>query len=201
MTSYTGCSFSQSFKIGFLEQEKAATKVAAFEVYVSSLVATSATTMSALPAATVATTPAAATRATTATTSTAASTATGTTTAARTISAAIASAGTRRLRSIDTIEVWLIAFFEVSAPLESQSATRNRRGHSHRFRRTSFFPTLAILRRRSATHLCALLFQDGFAREANAIAFNRQHFHQHLIAFFQLVANVFNAMLGDFADV
>src|SRR3954471_14013734 len=159
MTSYTGCSFSQ--KIGFLEQEKAATKVAAFEVYVSSLVATSATTMS---AASVATTSAAATIATTATTSTAASAATGTTTAARTISAAIASAGTRRLRSIDTIEVGFIAFFEVSAAFESQSATGNRRGHSHRFRRTSFFPTLAILGRRSSTHLCALLFQNGFAR-------------------------------------
>jgi len=52
-----------------------------------------------------------------------------------------------------------------------------------------------------AFHLGALLFQDRFARQPNAIAFNGEYLHQNLVAFFQLVANIFNAMLGNFADV
>jgi hypothetical protein len=50
-------------------------------------------------------------------------------------------------------------------------------------------------------HLGALLFEDGFARELDAIAFYGQNFYENLIAFVKLVADVFNAMLGDFADV
>ena len=53
----------------------------------------------------------------------------------------------------------------------------------------------------AATHLGALLFENGLARQPDAIAFDRQHFHQNLIAFLQLVANIFNAMFRDFADV
>src|SRR5947209_5829858 len=53
----------------------------------------------------------------------------------------------------------------------------------------------------ATAHLGALLFQNGLAREANAIAFNGQHFDQHLIAFFQYIAYVCNAVLGNFADV
>ena len=148
---------------------------------------------------TVAATSSATTVASTATTSAATATAARTATAAAwTISAAIS--GTGGLRSIDAIEVWLIAFFEVSAAFEGQ-ASGYRRGNCNGFHWSSFFAAFAAIRRRSAAHLCALLFQDRFAREANAIAFNGQHFHQHLIAFFQLVANIFNAMLGDFADV
>ena len=54
---------------------------------------------------------------------------------------------------------------------------------------------------RSPAHLGALLFQNGFARQLDAIAFDSQHFHQHLIAFFQFVANIFDSVLRDFADV
>jgi hypothetical protein len=59
----------------------------------------------------------------------------------------------------------------------------------------------AVRSRFAAAHLCTLLFEDGLARKPNAIAFNRKHLHQHLIAFFELVAHILNAMLGDFADV
>ena len=53
----------------------------------------------------------------------------------------------------------------------------------------------------AATHLCPLFFQDCLTGKTDAVAFNREHFHQHLIAFFQLVANIFDAMLGNFADM
>src|SRR4029077_5369674 len=32
----------------------------------------------------------------------------------------------------------------------------------------------------ASTHFCALLFENGFARQPNAIALDGQHFHQHL---------------------
>jgi hypothetical protein len=63
------------------------------------------------------------------------------------------------------------------------------------------FSTFAFGWRFSAAHLGALLFQDGLARQLDAIAFNGQHLHQDLIAFFQLVANIVDAVLGNFADV
>src|SRR5208283_1801243 len=53
----------------------------------------------------------------------------------------------------------------------------------------------------SAAHLGALLFQDGLARQLDAVAFDCQHLHQDLVAFFQFVTNIVDAMLGDFADV
>ena len=52
-----------------------------------------------------------------------------------------------------------------------------------------------------APHLRALLFQNRFARKPDAVALDRKHLHQDLIAFFQLVANIFNTMLGNFADM
>ncbi len=59
-----------------------------------------------------------------------------------------------------------------------------------------------IFRRKfAAAHLGALLLEDGFARQADAVAFDGQHFYQHLVALFQFVTNIFNAMLRDFADV
>ena len=113
------------------------------------------------PMTSVATTTAAATVTPTTTTS-AASTSAGTaTTAARTISTTVA--GARGLRGVHTIEVWLVAFVEVSAAFESQCTAGNRRRDSYRFDRASIFPTLTVLRRRSAAHLCALFFQDSFA--------------------------------------
>jgi hypothetical protein len=41
-----------------------------------------------------------------------------------------------------------------------------------------------IGRKLAAAHLGALLLEDGFARQANAVAFDGQHLHQHLVAFF-----------------
>ena len=61
----------------------------------------------------------------------------------------------------------------------------------------------AIGRRRSfsAAHLRALLFENRFARQPYAVAFDREHLHQHLIAFFEFVAHIVDAVLSDFADV
>src|SRR6516162_6380643 len=55
--------------------------------------------------------------------------------------------------------------------------------------------------RLAAAHLGALLFEDGLARQLDAIAFDGQHLHQDLVAFFQFVANIVDAMLSNFADV
>jgi hypothetical protein len=53
----------------------------------------------------------------------------------------------------------------------------------------------------STAHFGALFLQDGFARQLNAIAIDGQYLHQHLVAFLQLIANVVDTMLSDFADV
>ena len=53
----------------------------------------------------------------------------------------------------------------------------------------------------SPTHLRALLFQNRLARQPDAVAFHRQHFHQHLVAFLQLIADIADAMLRHFTDV
>src|SRR3984893_891237 len=53
----------------------------------------------------------------------------------------------------------------------------------------------------AAAHFRALLFEDSLARQTNAIALDGQHFYQHLVAFFQFIANVLNAVLRDFADM
>jgi hypothetical protein len=106
------------------------------------------------------------------------------------------------LRSIDAVEVGFIAFIEVSSTFKGQSTASNGRGNCNHIRRGSFFAAFITLRRRSAsTHFCALLFQNSFARKANAVTFDGKHFYQHLIALFQFIANILNAMLGDFAYV
>src|ERR1700751_3104473 len=53
----------------------------------------------------------------------------------------------------------------------------------------------------AAAHLRPLLFQNCLARQANTIAFDRQHFHENLIAFFQFVADVFDPVFRNLADV
>src|SRR5512146_71223 len=53
----------------------------------------------------------------------------------------------------------------------------------------------------SRGHLRALLFQDGFARQPDAVALDGEHLDQHLVAFLQFVANVLDAVLRNFADV
>jgi hypothetical protein len=61
---------------------------------------------------------------------------------------------------------------------------------------------LTAVRSRLATaHLRALLLEDGLPRKPNAIALNRKHFHQNLIAFLQFIAHIFDAMLSHFTDV
>ena len=132
-----------------------------------------------------------------ATTTTSAAPAAGTSTASATISTwpAISArplwSSVAYWRRVIPIEVWLGLIVEIPAALDRQS----RDWCSCRF-------ASAIRRRRfSATHLRALLFQNRFARQPDAIAFDRQHLHQHLVAFFQFVANILDAMLGDFADV
>src|SRR5438132_13564599 len=52
-----------------------------------------------------------------------------------------------------------------------------------------------------ASHFRSLLFEHGFARQADTISFDCQHFHQYLVALFQLVTNILDAMLRHFADV
>src|SRR5579872_3751990 len=49
--------------------------------------------------------------------------------------------------------------------------------------------------------LVSLIAQHGFAAQTDFVAFDRQHLHQHLIAFLQRVAYRPNALIGDFADV
>jgi hypothetical protein len=89
------------------------------------------------------------------------------------------------LGCIVTVEVGLVRFlFEVTAAFDGHGSDGRRFGRSL-----------------APTHLGPLLFQNCLAREANAVAFDRQHFHENLIAFFQFVANVFDAVLRDFADV
>src|SRR5438552_2403187 len=114
---------------------------------------------------------------------------------AATIATAFRSTRGSRLR-LDAIEVGLVALFEFSSAFERQSR-RGRRNGLH------FGFNSAIGRRRwlAAAHLCSLFFQNSFARKSNAVAFNSQHLHQHLVAFLQFVANIFYAMFGDFADV
>src|SRR5438034_1026887 len=53
----------------------------------------------------------------------------------------------------------------------------------------------------ASAHFCPLLFEDGFARQPNAVAFDGQYFHQYLIALFQFIADVLDTVLSDFADV
>jgi hypothetical protein len=53
----------------------------------------------------------------------------------------------------------------------------------------------------AAAHFRALLFEDSFARQTNAVALDGQHFYQHLVAFFQFIANVLDAVLRNFADM
>ena len=84
-----------------------------------------------------------------------------------------------------SVEVWLALFFlEISATLD---------GHSSRWRGSRFSTSTA--------HLGALLLQDRLARQPDPVAFHGKHLYEYLVAFLQLIADIFNAMLGDFTDV
>src|SRR5690348_14952012 len=99
------------------------------------------------------------------------------------------------LRSAFAIEVRLIRLIrKIAATFNHQCAALHRlalRCHCCRFSNAS------ALRR----HLRALLFQNRLAREPDAVALHCQDFHQHLVAFLQLVSDVGNPMLRHFADV
>src|SRR5882757_3725379 len=47
----------------------------------------------------------------------------------------------------------------------------------------------------------ALFAQNCFAREANFVAFDGEHFDEDLVAQFQFVADITDALFGNFADV
>src|SRR5439155_21255108 len=49
--------------------------------------------------------------------------------------------------------------------------------------------------------LGALVAQDGFAAEANLVAFDGDHLDQKLVAFLEVVPDVRDAVFGHFADV
>src|SRR4029077_1457700 len=63
--------------------------------------------------------------------------------------------------------------------------------------------------RRSSAGRRLLLFRlllpcfldERLARKPDLVALNRQHLHQNLVAQFQFITNVANAMLGNFTDV
>jgi hypothetical protein len=53
----------------------------------------------------------------------------------------------------------------------------------------------------ASAHLGALLLEDGLARQPYAVAFDGKHLYQHLVAFLQLITDVFDAVLRYLADV
>src|SRR5215831_11307016 len=131
---------------------------------------------------------ASATSPTTASTTTTTS-ASGAPAAPATISAvAAAVAAVSYWRGIVTVKVRLAFIFEIASTLD---------GHGRSWR------ALALLRNRTVapTHLGALFLQNRFTRQTDAIAFHGQHLYQHLVAFLQLVADIFDPMLGYLADV
>src|SRR5579871_112208 len=130
------------------------------------------------------------------TTTTAAATA-ASTTIATSVSArwTIASAG-RRV----AIEIRLVFVREVAAALNHHGAGRCRGGFADRCGRCGRAASLDSSAS-AAAHLRALLFQNRLARQPDAVAFYRQHLDQHLVAFFQFIAHIGNAMLRHFADV
>src|SRR5215470_2102537 len=92
------------------------------------------------------------------------------------------------LGSIFPVEVRFAILFELCAPLDRHRGRGWRRG---------FCGSLAT----TAAHLCTLLLEHSLTRKSDAVSFYRQHFHEHLVAFFQFMAYILDAMLSHFADV
>src|ERR1043166_7798154 len=99
------------------------------------------------------------------------------------------SANVRRAFAIEVRLIRLIR--KIAAALNYQCAGRSPFALA-RCRTRSRFPS---------AHLRALLFQNLLARQPDTVAFHGQHLPQYLIAFFQLVAYIGNAMFRHFADV
>lgn len=135
--------------------------------------------------------------ATTTATSAASAASAGTASAAATISTTItAVAAIASVRGAFAVEVRLIWFVgEIAAAFDDQRAALNWLA-SLCCRGRRVFSSSAL-----RGHLGSLLFQDGFARESDAVAFHCQDLHEDLIAFLQFVANIGNSVLSDFADV
>src|ERR1700689_1913936 len=94
------------------------------------------------------------------------------------------------------VEVGLVAIRrlirKIAAAFDHDGARRSR---------FAFRGMHSAFRQRSPAHLRALFFQNRLARQPDAIAFHGENLHQHLVAFFQLVAHIGNAMLRHFTDV
>jgi hypothetical protein len=91
-----------------------------------------------------------------------------------------------------TVEVRLIVVSAVIAALESNGSFN---GFARRCRcRCTCLRSASTF---AAAHLCALFAQDGFTGQLHAVAFNGQHFNQHLVAFMQFVFHILHAMFRD----
>src|ERR1039458_2031396 len=97
--------------------------------------------------------------------------------------------------------VWLraVAALVLAAALDLHAATLRHCGC--RTWRWKIRRRVRFRRRRRPAHLGALLFQNRLPRQFDPIAFDGQNLHQHLVAFFQFIANILDSVLGDFADV
>src|SRR5208337_4918949 len=96
-----------------------------------------------------------------------------------------------RARSI-AVEVRFRLVRKVAAALDSKGRRRRRNS-------LSAFDSGATFA--AGRHFGPLLFEDRLAGQLDAVAFDRQHFHQHLVAFLQFVANILDPVLRHFADV
>ncbi len=105
----------------------------------------------------------------------------------------------RRNDTIHTVEVRLIIGIELCSAFDhcrGRALWRTAR-NGWRWRLRSFIR----FRRRSPAHLGALLFQNCLPGQLNPVALDSQNFHQHLVAFFQFIANVLDSVLRDFTDM
>ncbi len=105
--------------------------------------------------------------------------------------------------SIYPVEVWLVIGVKIRAAFDHCCRSSLRRAPRNWWRCCirSLICVCVCFRKRSSTHFGALLFQNCLPRQLDAVAFDGQHFHQHLIAFFQFIANIFDSVFGNFADV
>jgi hypothetical protein len=105
--------------------------------------------------------------------------------------------------SVYAIEVRLVIGVEIRAAFDDcgRRSLRYGRRQRRRLRRGSTVGSLIRVRRRSPTHFGALLLQDRLARQLDAVTFDGQNFHEHLVAFFQFIANIFDSVFGNLADV
>jgi hypothetical protein len=125
------------------------------------------------------------------------------TTAGTSLTRTFRTRGTRLYRchdSIHTVEVRLIIGIEIRAAFDYCRGCALWR-QRHLARRRKIRCLARWFWKRSPTHLGALLFQNRLPGQLDAVAFDGQNLHQHLVAFFQFIANILDSVFGDFADV